>query len=260
MSKKVLVFLLAISLILVVAVGTVAAITYGEPDGDAHPFVGFMLYKDWNGDYWRCSGTLIAPTVFLTAGHCTFDGVEAWFWFDSQLPLTFPGDFAAHSSAPYAPPDVWASFPNTKDFGVWILDQPVEMAEYGQLAELGWLDQFATERGQQERLVTTVGYGIQSIKPDFIEVPVRFRSSSMIVSLRSNLTDGYNLHTSNNPSDANGAGGACYGDSGGPIFWAETNIVVAVVSFGKNNNCKGANWGYRADINELQDFVAPFLD
>ena len=45
---------------------SVGAITNGVPDGDAHPYVGVASSGDW-----FCSGTLLSPTVFLTAGHCT---------------------------------------------------------------------------------------------------------------------------------------------------------------------------------------------
>ncbi|MDP8911372.1 MAG: trypsin-like serine protease, partial [Actinomycetota bacterium] len=52
---------------------TGSAITYGQPDGNRHPNVGAMV-ADWrkNGHLELfCSGSLISPTVFLTAAHCT---------------------------------------------------------------------------------------------------------------------------------------------------------------------------------------------
>ena len=60
---------------LVAALAVVAvssAITYGVPDGNGHPEVGALLapqaYSD--GTWATCTGTLIAPKVFLTAAHC----------------------------------------------------------------------------------------------------------------------------------------------------------------------------------------------
>lgn len=49
------------------------------------------------------------------------------------------------------------------------------------------------------------------------------------------------------------------GDSGGPVFLNDTNEIVGITSFGMNGNCKGADWAYRADIEDTQSFVAGFL-
>src|SRR4029453_12239929 len=47
-------------------------ITNGSPDGTGHPEVGALIadkpYPDGTWSY--CTGTLISPTVFLTAAHC----------------------------------------------------------------------------------------------------------------------------------------------------------------------------------------------
>ena len=74
------------------------------------------------------------------------------------------------------------------------------------------------------------------------------------------LTGEFNLHTSNNPSPVGGQGGTCFGDSGGGVFLNDTNIVVAVVSFGTNDDCKGSDYSARADIADTQDFVRSFLE
>ena len=60
---------------LFIALGLVAApaataSTGGTPDGDTHPNVGFLLYYA-DGGRFSCSGTLVSPTVVLTAAHCT---------------------------------------------------------------------------------------------------------------------------------------------------------------------------------------------
>jgi hypothetical protein len=53
------------------AVVPAGAITNGQPDGTVHPNVGVMVVDFGTGPQRLCSGELIAPTQFLTAGHCT---------------------------------------------------------------------------------------------------------------------------------------------------------------------------------------------
>jgi hypothetical protein len=273
-------FLIAMGVVLgmvIASLSVACAATCGAPDGDGHPYVGLVLFYDGSGNYmWRCSGTLLSPTVFLTAGHCTYGTDYAIVLFDTDLTelesLPSPSDppnsgpYLHRLGTPYAHfdyDDYWTEFPNTYDVGVVVLDEPIEMAEYGTLPEeLGVLDELDTRRGHQNLVFRTVGYGLQSVKPKYQGDLVRYTSTSMLINLRSNLTDGYNIHTSNNPGKGHGtSGGSCIGDSGGPLFYPEdSNIVVGIVSFGMNNNCKGADWGYRTDIPETQDFVLDFLE
>ena len=75
-----------VAMFLLITVLPAAAITNGEPDGEGHPNVGLMI-ADIDGEpQWRCTGTLIAPRVFLTAGHCVGDGATgARVWFDTDM-------------------------------------------------------------------------------------------------------------------------------------------------------------------------------
>jgi len=265
-------FLIVAALVLGLALGSVGiayAITYGEPDGNGHPYVGFVTFYDASGTYmWRCSGTLVSPTVLLTAGHCTFGTTSAKVWFDADLndlerPYPDCGGHTCYTGTPHPHPgyDDFATFPNTSDVGVVVLDTPVEMGTYGELPELGVLDDLATRRGHQDLIIRSVGYGLQCVKPVNQADKVRYTSTSMIVNVGSHVTDGYNLHTSNNPGNGHGtSGGSCSGDSGGPLFYPEdSNVVVAVVSFGMNANCKGADFSYRVDIANSQDFIEEYL-
>ncbi|HLM78402.1 MAG TPA: trypsin-like serine protease, partial [Rubrobacteraceae bacterium] len=65
MRRSVLLLTL-MALTILAASGVAGAIINGQPDGSRHPYVG-MVYNDGA----LCSGTLISPTAFLTAGHCT---------------------------------------------------------------------------------------------------------------------------------------------------------------------------------------------
>ena len=79
---------------LLLAANPVAAISDGELDGNGHPYVGLMVAKDADGNpLWRCSGTLLSPTVFLTAGHCTeAPAATAEIWFDADVQSGMPAN------------------------------------------------------------------------------------------------------------------------------------------------------------------------
>jgi hypothetical protein len=255
------------------------AITFGEPDGEAHPYVAQLIFYDEGGDFITpCTGTLISSTAVLTAAHCVYGAARAIVLFNADLNSVpdptmapsppscsyFSGFDCYEAEDLYLHPDYldsWPELPNTYDVGVVVLTLAKDMDEYGELPELGVLDQPDTQRGRQDQIFRKVGYGLQSVKPFYQIDHRRYTSTSMLVNLRSHLTDGYNLHTSNNPGRANGIGGQCFGDSGGPVFYPEdSKVVVGIVSFGLNRNCKGADFAYRTDIPVAQDFINDVLN
>jgi secreted trypsin-like serine protease len=233
-----------------------AAVTDGVPDGDAHRYVGLVVFYDAEGTpTHRCTGTLIAPDVLLTAGHCTEGAASAQVWFDSEVTRSSGYPYTGGiTGTPVTHPDYddFATFPNTSDLGLVYLDKRVRLSEYGAIAALGTLDDLATERGQQEVTFTVVGYGLQAVKPKLTAQTTRYQGTVQLVNLSSALTDGYNLHHTN----AKGTGGGtCFGESGGPVFYGDTNVIVAVTSFGLNENCAGAGFAYRVDIKNAQNFI-----
>jgi secreted trypsin-like serine protease len=241
------------------------AIVFGWPDGDDHPYVGIMVADDAEGPAWRCSGTLISPTVFLTAGHCAFEAEAARVWFDTDLTdndeYPFGGETSIEGTA-YSHPnfDGTLALPNTSDVGVVILSEPVDMDTYGVLPEIGLADQLNTAPGSQAML-NIVGYGRQLVKPEYIAELVRHQATPMLVELGGAMAGGYNIHLSSNPGKGGGTGGSCFGDSGGPALEAEgSNVVVGVGSFGLNANCRGAGYYYRVDTEYAQEFINDFLE
>jgi hypothetical protein len=282
---------------LFVTAAPASAITYGQPDDGEHPYVGFMIFFDPTEPGWfSCSGTALSQTVFLTAGHCTFnignDGVhvgtsggnDVWVTFaDTEVLKGWPAraDFpdeaslyAARSAWLNANPDYikatafpnpdydnFADFPENHDVGVVVLDQPAGLGSFGVLAPVGTINELAkVPSGRNSALIETVGYGIQSVEPHPMDVETRYKSTSRIVSLTGRASKDGNVHTLNNPSKIGGVGGSCFGDSGGPLLVNDTNQVVAVVSYGFSLTCHGADYSWRVDTQPSQDFILPFLE
>lgn len=277
MRKLLLGVVAAIALILGSA-APASAITGNFVEDDEHPFVGLVVFYDADGEFTsRCSGSLITPTVFLTAGHCTADNSTARVYFQqdaganydpateldpiSGYPETCAGDtlgvLCATSDELYNYGfDDFASFPNTFDAGIVILDQPIQLDEYGALAVPGSLDSLATARGTKDVTFTASGYGLTKSSPvAFTSYRERLMASASLTNLSSRNTDGFNLQTNGNGA---GRGGTCSGDSGGPVFYGgyESNTIVAVTSFGLNSWCRGVDFSYRTDRQEVLDWIA----
>ncbi len=100
MRKKMLFAVFSMIVIFAIAVSPVGAITGNWVEDFDHPYVGLVAFYDASGEFvWRCSGSLISSTKFLTAGHCadTGDGaVTARVWFQQDAGAVRPG----HASRP----------------------------------------------------------------------------------------------------------------------------------------------------------------
>jgi hypothetical protein len=256
---------MAIVLMLVLVLGTVgiaSAITNGELDGDGHPYVGLMVAQDVDGNpLWRCSGALLSDTIFLTAGHCTEPpAAHIEIWFDADVQSGIPGNGYPNTGdvggTPYTHPQYDPNAFFLYDLGVVVLDSPMPMAEYGTLPTLDVLDQMARRRGRQDTSFTAVGYGLQRINPVFVEAErVRMVAYPRLIQINApGFTGDFSLLLSNNHS----TGGTCFGDSGGPNFINDTNVIGGVTSFGLNGNCAGTGGVYRVDRADDLNWLATF--
>ena len=159
MKKIVIASILALALVLSL-VGVASAITNGQPDGDAHPYVGLLVFDVAPGvPGWRCSGSLIAPNVVLTAGHCTDGAVAARVWFDEDVtydavpfplyPYGGPGSGAVEGT-PYTYSEFCTGCGNGLpefahgDVGIVVLDEAVTWLDL--LNSRCWLGGYAEEQ------------------------------------------------------------------------------------------------------------------
>jgi len=270
---------LAILGLLVGVAPSASAITGGEPDGNRHPNVGLILYYTEDGRF-RCSATLISPTVLLTAAHCT-DGVlgSVLVTFDSVIAEEPPSGFpvAADPTEGYTDAEIEAAgylsgtaythpeysgftdLANWNDVGVIVLDEPVTNIEPAVLAPEGYLDQF-TQPALQGTIFEVVGYGTEVRKPE--SGPQRPQPMSYPLIRRYTTAPGQKLtpqilQLAGNPNDVRGGGGTCFGDSGGPVFL--NGYLVAVTSYVYTDNCRYLSGYQRVDIPVVQDWLDTIL-
>ena len=228
------------------------AITDGGLDGNGHPYVGLMVAQDAKGNpLWRCSGTLISPRLYLTAGHCTeAPAAHVEIWFDADVDAGIPENGYPFEGPVGGTPHTHPSYdPNAFflfDMGMVVLDKPVKMKKYGALPGLNVLDSYATRRGRQDVTFTAVGYGQQAASPVPVHessLRIRMFATPKLDQINTGFTGDGSMVLSNNAN----TGGTCFGDSGGPNFIGNTNIVGGVTSFGINGNCAGTGGVYRVD-------------
>ncbi len=268
----------------VALVGIAYAITNGEPDGDAHPYVGLLVFDVELPDgsqvpAWRCSGALIAPNLVLTAGHCTDGAVAARIWFEEgpiaavwdDPPGEYPlGGTTSYEGIPYTNPDygtgsLGKGLPafDYRDVGVIVLDEPVTCADVGRCAILPAAGLVDTLKNKTD--IDFVGYGVQyqaQIPGKDVPQPPpynRWTGPRVRLYAPSQLVSGKFVHASEfmrlslNPGG--GKGGTCFGDSGGPDLLGGTDTVLAVNSYVTNYNCAGVGYSSRVDIPEVLDWI-----
>ena len=278
--------LAALAAALVTFAGSAGAITGNYSKDFKNDFVGLLVFytaPDANGDIFshRCSGSLLSDRVtIVTAGHCT-EGVDSGrvYFQQAAAPNYSPAAFGGlggdeTTGYPYTGGNAanqpfsrtfsvadnygfhdFEGYPNNLDAGVVVLDAPYTTpvrhvrpaADRRRRRPVHRCDQ--VQEGPAVRL--------ERLRPlDQDPVPVSFRerltASAYLVNWEAPVTT-YNLKTTANASQ--GKGGTCNGDSGGPIFFAGTRTIAAVTSFGMNAQCKGLDFSYRLDRQEVLDWI-----
>jgi hypothetical protein len=248
-----------------------SAITNGQRD-EVHTNVGVIRFTTAAGRF-RCSGTLISPTVVLTAGHCTGDdgqhpATNVYVSFNTDLPLDplaagiTPAESAARAAnyiTGTAHPDPgWdgkLSIAKQHDQGVVVLDAPATTKWPGitpaPLLPVGTLD--ANQGQLKDQTFTLVGYGVEigDKKAQVVVTERRFTTS-----LLKNVQDEVATFQIND-RDANAGGGSCFGDSGGPVFLGQ--YVAGDASFVNSLTCNATGGYQRVDTAYSRAFLEQFI-
>jgi hypothetical protein len=252
--RKLLMLTGAVAAAALIAAAPAGAVVYGAPDGNAHPEVGGLLaqaaYSD--GTWVECTGTLISPTVFLTAAHCD-EGV-------ASVKVAFDAKYVAGTSTTYAgtfhaDPGYNHTQSDPQDLAVVVLKQAVTGIAPARLPKAGSLSGLT---GSQQ--FTSVGFGAHAVTSgpggkSFAYDDMRYAG----VGTLNTLTKTW-LKISGNPSTGNA--GTCYGDSGGPNFLgagaSETNIIAGTTITG-DTPCRSTNVDYRLDTANARAFLGRYV-
>lgn len=232
------------------AAAPASAITNGTPDGQRHPNVGGLVsptqYSD--GTWLYCSGTLISPTVFLTAAHCAEDGERVGVTFDTAYQAgdkVYYGTFQADPLYPGPASD-------SHDIAVVVFDKAIRGITPAALPTADSLSRLSSTQ-----TFTSVGYGAYEVTNgpgghSYLYDDVRMMATGTL-----NATNKTWLRISMNASTGNG--GTCYGDSGGPNFLGTTQIVAAITITG-DAVCRSTNVVYRLDTESARTFLAQYVE
>ncbi len=270
--KKLAVVVLLVLVLVFSSVQIAAAVTDGRPDGNGHPYVVLLLMDVGGEPAFRCSGTLIAPKVLVTAGHCTsnepgvpYSGMRVFNEADVQSDPTYPypgGPNTIEATAWYTlTGDAWFDQPfYMNDVGIVILSKAIKLKEYGALPTVNQFDSWKTERGLQDVYFTSVGYGLQAAYPPAASwkderLKIRMYANPVLIQINGGIVGDYSLLLSNNAK----TGGTCFGDSGGPNFVGDSNVIAGVTSFGMNSTCGGTGGIFRLDRQRVLDFINAYL-
>ena len=277
---------------LIAGVVPAGSITGGTEDtSNQYSNVGMVVFYQPDGRF-RCSGTLIAPQVFLTAAHCTFQDIgKVVVTFDplisrtadeSEVDIPRAADDAgpddAVSAVGFTSTDITApkyqgeqnwtlgsvfTHPDYSDFtdiknwndtGVVILDEAVDLPT-APLAPENYLNDF-TQPVLNTTVFLSIGYGTEVRQAESgPQTPTPMRQPIVrrfTTEIGQKLTTQI-IQTNGNEKDPRAGGGTCFGDSGGPLML--NGVVVGDTSYGFTNNCRYLGGYQRVDIPIVRNWI-----
>ena len=250
-----------------IAPSTPSEIINGTYTGTSFASVGGLLFDyDKNGvidgDDLFCTGSLISPTVFLTAAHCvtSSDTPAGSQWYVSFAPDLYARNIKviAATGAVVDPQYEQGGTAQLHDLALVFLPKGATKGMTPlRLPPAGYLDALAEKGALSKAMFVNVGYGVSANRtgvPQFGYDGRKGVSKSEFMGLQPTWL-GLLMNAA-----ATGEGGDCYGDSGGPKFLdGQPDMVLATVTTG-DYVCRATTWDWRLDTPEARGFLGKYLD
>lgn len=246
-----------LAVVLLATAAPVMAVTNGQPDGSGHPYVGVMIqFIPGTNLVAVCSGAALSPTKFLTAAHCADPALPIFVSYKNGPPFNLAADFTQGTFHPDPDwcPGCGPGLPgfDSHDVAVALLNSPRDPGAFAALPSEGLVDSLTMGTG-----VDITGYGVQGFihgggPPQQIFLFTRYFAPSMLIQ-SNNVQSVEFIKLTANP--AQGKGGTCFGDSGGPDILSGTNTILGVNSYVTNGNCAGVTYSQRVDLADILAFI-----
>ncbi len=228
-------------------------ISNGQPTGTAFGGVGVLLIDEGADRIidTLCSGSLISPTVFLTAGHCIAGpGTDYYISFlPDVIPLP-PASQRIKSSTAFRA--------SNTDVGVVILPagSTTGIPVYD-LPSLGLFEELKKGGVLARETAIVVGYGVSSLHRGPLTSGldgVRKFAETKVLSIKGQFVEIADAHGQSNQ------GGTCGGDSGGPVFLeSDPNVIVAITTAGFPAGCHAIGFYTRIDTQAALSFLSQYV-
>ncbi len=236
-----------------------AAIVGGQPDGNGHPYVGFLDASPI-GRPDGPTGVLISPTVLLTAGHVTQSFADKGL---THPRVTFE-PVASTASTWYMgtvntnPAYDPLRIDDPGDLGVVVLDRPVAGITLASLPTAGLLDALGPQ-GLSGTTFTVVGYGASSLLggsnsggPPHWD-PYSGGTRKLAEQTFLSLTPGW-LRVQEHED-----GQICVGDSGSPSLFAGSNVIAGITVAFVGGLCANSAGDERVDTQAARAFLGQYV-